>query len=127
MTHGGRHNADERLILKLAIGRTIAEAAAAAGVSPRTAHRRMEDEAFRERVQTARAEMLFQAMGRLANASGRAVETLESLLDADADTVRLGAARSILEIGNRFRESIELEARLQAIESTIESTSAKER
>jgi hypothetical protein len=119
MASGGRKNADERLILELAAGRTVAEAARAAHVSPRTVFRRMQDEAFRSRVQAARGEMLARALGRLADISVKAVTTLEKLLKAKAEAVRLGAARSILELGNRLRESIEMEARLQAVENTI--------
>jgi hypothetical protein len=37
-------------------------------------------------------------------------------LKAKADTVKLGAGRSILELGNKLRESVEMEARLAALE-----------
>ncbi|HEX3314943.1 MAG TPA: hypothetical protein VHR72_08640 [Gemmataceae bacterium] len=121
----GRRNADDRLILELAAGRTAAEAAKAAHVSPRTVSRRMQDEAFRSRVSAVRGEMLARALGRLADISVKAVATLEKLLKAKAEPVRLGAARSILEFGDRLRQSIEIEARLETVESIVASENDK--
>jgi hypothetical protein len=45
-----------------------------------------------------------------------AAATLRKLLKAEAETVRLGAARALLELGTKLRESAELEERLRALE-----------
>ena len=57
MAGGGRTGAalDERLAAELAAGRTIKDAATAASVSERTAHRRVADPAFQDRVTEHRA------------------------------------------------------------------------
>jgi hypothetical protein len=112
----GRKNADGALMLALARGDTMPVAAAAAGVSERTAYRRAADAAFRRRVAEMRAEMVARALGKLADSAADAVETLRGLLTAPSGTVRLGAARAILELGNRMRESVELEQRIAALE-----------
>src|SRR2546430_29833 len=103
MAGNGRVNLP--LILALAGGKTVAEAADATGLSERTIFRRLEDADFRRRVSQARGDMLARAVGRLADVSARAVKTLEALLEAEGEFVRLNAAKAILETGNRLRES----------------------
>jgi hypothetical protein len=117
---GGRKNADEVLIAQLAAGATRAAAAEAAGVSERTVFRRWQDREFRRRVAIARTALVSNAVGQLADAAAEAVQTLRSLLRSESDNVRLGAARSILELGPRLRESEELAARLDILEATID-------
>lgn len=85
-------------------------------MSERTAHRRLEDAGFRQQVTEARARLVENALGQLADASTEATATLRALLNADGEGVRLGAARSILEIGAKLRESVEYEQRLAALE-----------
>jgi hypothetical protein len=116
MTENGRRKGETALLLALAGGQTVRDAARAAGIGERTAGRRLADPAFRLRVSAARAEMVAQALGRLAGAMTEAADTLRQLLGAEAESVRLSAARTILELGNRLRESVELEERLAALE-----------
>ena len=66
-----------------------------------------------------RGQVLDRAVGKLSEASTAAADTLRALLDADSETVRLGAGRSILELGARLREALELEARLAALEQKL--------
>lgn len=63
--------------------------------------------------------MTHRAMGRLADISTKAVDTLEALLGAESDSVKLGAARIILEAGTRLREIVELEERLAELEEQV--------
>ena len=61
--------------------------------------------------------MVEAAVGQLADASTAATATLRKLLAAEAETVRRGAARSILELGTKLRESVEFEERVRALEA----------
>jgi hypothetical protein len=61
--------------------------------------------------------MVNRATGRLADESVNAVGTLSALLAAKSESVRLGAARSILEIGAKLRKATELEARISDLEA----------
>jgi HEAT repeat protein len=45
-----------------------------------------------------------------------AADQLRQLLAAESESVRLGAARALLELGVRLRESVDLEARIAALE-----------
>ncbi len=117
MAHRGRQQADNALLLALACGATLDNAARQAGVSTRTAHRRMEDEQFRQRLQSLRTDMVQRTAGALTAAANEAVRTLLELLKpAMPAAVRLGAARSVLDIGMKVRENAELEKRLAALE-----------
>lgn len=108
---------DSQLITALAAGASINDAAQMAQVSQRTVYRRLKDATFRRCVADARGQFIAAAMGRLAKASTRAVETLLELLTADADSVKLGAARSILEFSSRLRETVELAERVNELET----------
>jgi len=110
---------DGLLIVALAGGATVPEAAARARVSVRTVQRRLDDPAFRQHVSEARGAMIARAVGQLADATTEAARTLRELLDAEAETVKLGAARAILEHAVKLRESAELETRIAALEERI--------
>jgi len=120
-----RRKGDAELIVALAAGQTIRDAAAAASLSERTVTRRLQEPAFRQEVANTRTLMLSRAVGMLADAAADAVMTLRSLLHAESDTARLGAARAILDAGPRLRESEELAARIEAIEAAVEMQLAR--
>jgi hypothetical protein len=121
MAENGRRKGDVALMLALAGGQAVRDAARLAGVGERTATRRVADAGFRRRVADLRAEMVARAAGQLADGMAAAAATLRGLLTAKSEPVRLAAARSILEIGNKLREAVELEARLQAVEARLDS------
>ena len=113
-----RKNADEALLRGLACGATVDSAARAAGISVRTAHRRLKEEAFQKRLRDVRAEMVQRTAGMLTGSGLEAGKTLVSLLDPTVPpTVRHGAARTILELGLRLRENAEMEERIAALEA----------
>lgn len=106
MAGGDRSKADSALVAALAAGSTTKDAAKTAGVSESTIYRRLREPEFRGAVSEARRVMIEQAVGALSDASSAAVTTLKGLLEADAETVKLGAARAILELGARLRETV---------------------
>jgi len=112
----GRARADETLALALARGLTLAAAAAEAHVSERTAQRRAADREFADRVVELRARLVETALGQLADGMAEAASTLRALLRADSESVRLGAARVLLEMALKVRDQTETESRLAALE-----------
>src|SRR5438067_2376122 len=117
MAQRGRRNADEALLMALACGATVESAAARAGVSPSTAYRRLNEAAFRRRLQQVRADMVHRTAGMLTAAAGEAVKALLALLkEGTPPAVRLGAAKAVLELGLKVREAAEVEQRLAALE-----------
>ena len=101
------------MLASLASGSTVLEAARAAGISEATAYRKLREPGFCQALAAARADLIKRATGRLAAACS---STLATLLKADSESVRLGAARSILELAVRMHETEELEARIVALE-----------
>ena len=115
--NGSLNKEDTLLLIALAAGDTVAEAADKAKVSERTAFRHQQKPEFQRQLSQLRGQMQAQAIGMLARISSDAAETLEALMGEDhPPTVRLGAARAILDLGGRLREQGEVEARLTAIE-----------
>ena len=119
MAEETRQRDESELICALARGLSHAQAAQEAGVSVRTVQRRASDPAVRAAVAGARQAMVGEATGRLATAAERAVATLEDLLESDADSVRLGASRALLDNLLRFRDSEELSDRVRQLEQAI--------
>jgi hypothetical protein len=111
---------DDALLLPLAQGVPTSEAARRAGVSERTAYRRMEDPSFRRLVMETRASLFAQAVGVLASTSGKAAEVLGKLLDSESEQVRLNAARLILELGPKIQESTDLAEQIAEIKQRLE-------
>jgi hypothetical protein len=121
-----RKKAEEALLLALACGATVEGAARQAGLSERTAYRRLADPEFKRRQQDLRGDMVQRAAGALTAASAEAVRALlEVLRSSMAGDVRLRAARSILEMGLRLRESVELTERMAAVERELEALLAQ--
>jgi hypothetical protein len=117
MPHQGRHRTDEALLTALACGATVEQAARSVGVSPRTVHRRLADPRFRRRLESVRGDMVQRTAGMLTAASLEAVKTLLTLQQGSVPaSVRLGAARAVLEIGIKLRGMAELEQRISALE-----------
>lgn len=116
MAHRGRRNADDALALELAAGKTLRDAAAAAGIGERTATRRWADPDFRRAVSRVRGDMLGRAAGELADGMAAAAKALRELLNCESPAARLGAARSLLELGMKAREALDLDDRVRALE-----------
>jgi hypothetical protein len=123
----GKKNVDTVLLLALACGSSAENAARKAGVHERTVQRRLADPAFQKQVKDLQAEMVQRSMGMLTAAAMEAVKTLVELSAPSAPpATRLGAARSIIEIGTKLRESIEYEARLAALEQRLDDAKKRD-
>lgn len=109
----------------LAAGRTVPQAAQAAGVSERTVRRWREDPAFRDQVTELRTGLLDLALGQLSEAAVEAVATLRAALTAPpsqarATGARVAAARAILSMLVPLKEVLDLEERINALEAEAE-------
>jgi hypothetical protein len=108
----------EAAALALASGCTLAAAAVASKAGERTINTWLAKvPALRRRISELRADMTSQSLGRMANAMSDAADVLKRLLEAESESVRLSAARSILELGVKLRETVEFEERLVALEA----------
>src|SRR5262245_18067035 len=104
-----RKKADDALLLALACGATIENAARQCRLSERTVYRRLRDPEFRLRLQEVRSDLVQRTAGLLIAAAMEAVKTLLVLQKESAPAaMRLGAARAVLEIGIKVREVADL-------------------
>ena len=112
----GRFLMDVSLAQALASGATVAEAARQAGIGERTAYRRLTNPAFRRRVAQIQHAMARRALGRMTEGMSLAAEKLLQLMNTEDHRIQLRAARTLLDLGPRLRDSVELEARLVDLE-----------
>ena len=121
MAQNGRvRKGEAKFIAALAAGQTVRDAAKDAGLSERTAYRRLENVEFRRRVKEVQAEMIARAARMLAAAATDAVVVLRELSgSAQRETVKLAASRTILELVHKLRESAEIEFRLCELEGRV--------
>src|SRR5262245_43428431 len=100
----------EAAALALAAGRTQDEAANESGAGTRTIKTWLATyPPFVNRVRELRSEMTSRALGKLVDGMAGAAETLSHLArKGKSEMVRLGAARAILELGQKIRETVEL-------------------
>jgi AcrR family transcriptional regulator len=121
-----RQRMDEILLTALACGASIEQAARKAGVSERTVYRRLRDPAFAQQLRAARADIRKRTSAAL---SAGSLEGARALLDlvkpAVAPTVRLGAARALLELSVKLVEAEEFEERLAALEQQLDKKKTK--
>lgn len=121
-----RDAAFDLLALELASGLTVKDAAAKVGVSESCAQRKLrEDPAYRAKVEDLRAGLLAQASGLLVASMTEAVTTLRGLLTAESEMARLGAARSILELAIKVRETVDLSQQIAALQARAAAAEAK--
>ncbi len=116
MAGGDRKNANSQLLAALATGSTLREASELTGVSQRTISRRLKDPKFKAALDRRKDAILTAVVGKLSDASTQAVSTLKQLLDCESHSVRLGAARSILDLSISMRTTVELTERITRLE-----------
>ena len=119
MAASGRQRADPILIAELLSGATPADAAPRAGISERTLRRRLQNPEFRARLTAEGDDIIAAAARGPVDASRGAVSTLQDLLGEGPPAIRLGAAKSILELAPRWRNEREVDERLAAIERSL--------
>jgi len=122
VSKGRKRKGDTELLLALACGASVENAAQKAGLSRRTVFRRLAAPAFRAQVTEMRAAMVQRAAGMFSAAGLPAIKTLTTLPEsASSEAVRLGAARATIELGCKLRETVEWAERLAALEGRLEA------
>jgi len=109
----------------LASGKTVKEAAAAAGVSQRTAHRRNSEPEFREKVNELRSAMLSTAAGRLLDSITDAVKVLKDQLASKDEGIQQRAAVKLIELSLKVSDRSDLEQRVAELEALSKSRRRK--
>jgi hypothetical protein len=114
-----RRAADEPLALALARGLSVQAAAAEAGVSERTAHRRLSERAFCERVEEVRRLLVDGAVRNLSARTSAASDRLAELTHSNNEAVSLGACKAVLDLGFRAHGQRAVVERLDELERRL--------
>jgi lambda repressor-like predicted transcriptional regulator len=115
-----RRNADPILLTALASGLSLQQAALKAGISISTARRRVADDAFKAELTRLQDEAIASARAVLLDNSTIAAATVASLLSQKwPPSVRLAAARTILEMGPAVQTARQIEDRLAEVERLL--------
>jgi hypothetical protein len=122
MADGRGRKAEEALLLALACGATVEGAARQAGLSERSAYRRLADKDFQRRLRELRADMVQRTAGALTATSAEAVRALLELLKSSSPApARLGAARAVIELGCKLRDHVDVAERVKALEVRLDA------
>lgn len=114
-----RQQRRELLVVALASGANLVDAARTVGVAERTVRRWVADPDFRDRIRDARHEAIGSAYGRLVSSLTSAADALRDLLFSDHAGIKLRAAQVILAETLRLRAALELEQRVHDLEQRL--------
>jgi hypothetical protein len=109
----------EEAAVRIAAGEKSSLLMAQLGVSRNTLSRWRGRDDFRRRVTELRAEMTRESCGRMATNMTDAADALSNLLKVDDNRVKLHAARQMLALATKLRETVEIEERMQALEEKL--------
>jgi hypothetical protein len=110
----------QNLAVLLATGMKVVDAAKQLGIGTRTAFNWLSDRSYRVYIDTLTSNILEEAMARLIGHATRAVDAMADLLDNADPAIRLRASVAVLETIARFRQNVEFERRIAALEDRRE-------
>ena len=109
---------DEEIILALLTAPTLEMAARQCRLSVRQLYERRQDPTFVDKLKQAQTEALENTTRFLQAATGTAARVLAEIAESPGRPaqVRISAAKSILDMAVRYTETVDLQARLDALE-----------
>jgi hypothetical protein len=119
--------ADTLILAALVCGVSAEGAAAKAGVNARTVRRRLRDPAFVRKLNRMRTDVQMRTADQLNVSNSEAVRTMVLLMQpSHPPGVRLHAARSVIELGLKVRETADLSLRLSELEQRFDEQKGKQ-
>jgi hypothetical protein len=113
----------DRAVAALLSAPSVEQAATRAGLSRATLCRWMREPDFQVALRAARREVVDATIGRPQAVTTEAVTALHEALTCQAPTVRVSAARALLEFSFRSVELMDLEDRIAALEQQFRKDS----
>lgn len=109
----------KRAVAFLVAAKDIESGCRAAGISTTTYYDWIKNPVFADAIDTQRNYIINEAMQRLRQGIGAAVDKLLALVNSDNEEVARKASTSIVEIALKMRESEEIEDRIESIEKIV--------
>ena len=113
-------NKDAKLVAARIDGATVAEGSRLAGMSERTAYRRLQDPGVEAAIRDGRAAVVEDAIEGLCGLIPEALEAVKANLASDRLPDRLKAAKMVFESIAVLRREIEFDDRIAALERQFE-------
>ena len=113
-------NKDVLLALAIASGSSASEASRNLDIPIRTVQRRMADPDFRKFVSDLRGQMLERTLGHLAENMTKAADKMVGLLDDPDPAIRLRAARSMLTLGLRLHDTVDVNEQIRELRAQLD-------
>lgn len=110
----------EKLVLVVAGGASIRDAAEQVGCSEDHAGRIARTDEFKTRLAELRNQVVSEVLGRLIDASRRAVDVLNTLMESPSEAIRLKAASAVLSSLTNIHANIEQRNQIESLEQRIE-------
>jgi hypothetical protein len=110
---------DVSLAIALASGKKVQQAADDAGVCRKTVQRKLAKPAFRRKVARLRQQFVGAALGRMADNMAGAADQLVELMTHQDPRLRLRAARTLIVMGLKLRDSVDLNDRIHDVEQEL--------
>ena len=114
----------EAAAVLLAAGRSYRDVAETLRLGVQTVNRWMQEPGYRDYVRSLRRELNAQLAGRVAAQASKAFDTLDGLLDSEAEMVRLEAVKTVFKIHERLRADDEFAEELAGLRRDIETLRA---
>lgn len=109
----------QRAIAFLIAAKDIESGCRAAGISTTAYYDWMKNPVFAEAIDIQRNTLITDAMQRLRQGIGAAVDKLIALVNSDNEEVARKASTSIVEMALKMRESEDIEDRIESIEKIV--------
>jgi len=116
---------EEGAILALLREPTVGAAAKACGVSESTLWRWLQEPEFQKKYRAARRQVLDQAINRLQQVTGEAVETLQRNMTCGKPSAEVRAAFTVIDQAMKSSTMTDLEDRIKALEELLATKDGK--
>ncbi len=111
---------EARLALLLACGDSNSVASKKIGIAESTAWRWRKSPVFQKLLLELRAALISETTGKLAQTACQAAAVLNQLLSDSNSSIKLGAARTVLERATEFYKLSDMQQRLENMEAELE-------
>lgn len=116
MEQNGTEKKDVLLSIALATGQNITQAGQESGLGRTTVYRKLANPKFRRRVARLRQQFISEALGRLTDQMCSAADRLVETMSDDDPRLRLRAARTLIMMAVKLRDSVDLSDRMHDLE-----------
>ncbi|MDR1753411.1 MAG: hypothetical protein LBR74_00695 [Eubacterium sp.] len=109
---------EEKIISALLECNSLAEVSAKTGIPSRTLYTLLQDRTFKQKLNTAKSNMLSQAVAKLNNYTALCVDILAEIAQDNEQNgqIRVSACKAVLDTAGRLNEQTDITSRIEELE-----------